>query len=215
MFSVRACPLLCWPQCHGCLLCRNERLGLPLTYWQPKQGAADGPICLRLAPRLALPSSVAGLTADALLCTCTPVAAAPGLLQAENVLALVNARTAAAADSALAGLQGGLGQLVSELRADVLSIITELEARLDFDEDLPPLDVEQLKQDIAGERLPPSWYPTPHHMRQPVLVSDTTGPSWISSGYRCPGIWEDSSGAAGRGWQCARRPVRSSSSSRQ
>jgi hypothetical protein len=73
------------------------------------------------------------------------------LLQAENVLALVNARTAAAADSALAGLQGGLGQLVSELRRDVLSIITELEARLDFDEDLPPLDVEQLKQDIAGE----------------------------------------------------------------
>lgn len=72
------------------------------------------------------------------------------------MLALVNARTAAAADSALAGLQGGLGQLVSELRADVLSIITELEARLDFDEDLPPLDVEQLKQDIAGER------PSPH-----------------------------------------------------
>jgi tRNA U34 5-carboxymethylaminomethyl modifying GTPase MnmE/TrmE len=70
--------------------------------------------------------------------------------QAENVLALVNARTSAAADSALAGLQGGLGQLVSECRRDVLSIITELEARLDFDEDLPPLDVEQLKQDIAG-----------------------------------------------------------------
>lgn len=66
------------------------------------------------------------------------------------MLALVNARTAAAADSALAGLQGGLGQLVSECRRDVLSIITELEARLDFDEDLPPLDVEQLKQDIAG-----------------------------------------------------------------
>jgi hypothetical protein len=98
--------------------------------------------------------SVARLTCAVLLpcacllsacCWCCP------WLQAENVLALVNARTAAAADSALAGLQGGLGQLVSELRADVLSIITELEARLDFDEDLPPLDVEQLKQDIAGE----------------------------------------------------------------
>lgn len=66
------------------------------------------------------------------------------------MLALVNARTAAAADSALAGLQGGLGQLVSELRQDVLGIITELEARLDFDEDLPPLDVDQLVQDITG-----------------------------------------------------------------
>ena len=71
-------------------------------------------------------------------------------LQAENVLALVNARTAAAADSALAGLQGGLGQLVTELRADVLSIVAELEARLDFDEDLPPLDVNELVQDITG-----------------------------------------------------------------
>jgi tRNA modification GTPase len=85
------------------------------------------------------------------------------LPQAENVLALVNARTAAAADSALAGLQGGLGQLVSELRSDVLSIITELEARLDFDEDLPPLNIEELKQDIAGgtQRLPlllALWY---------------------------------------------------------
>jgi tRNA U34 5-carboxymethylaminomethyl modifying GTPase MnmE/TrmE len=80
-------------------------------------------------------------------CTSPPL---PLAAQAENVLALVNARTAAAADSALAGLQGGLGQLVSECRRDVLSIITELEARLDFDEDLPPLDVGQLKQDIAG-----------------------------------------------------------------
>lgn len=73
--------------------------------------------------------------------------------QAENVLALVNARTAAAADSALAGLQGGLGQLVAELRGDVLGILTELEARLDFDEDLPPLDVDDLVQDITGETL--------------------------------------------------------------
>lgn len=73
--------------------------------------------------------------------------------QAENVLALVNARTAAAADSALAGLQGGLGQLVAELRGDVLDILTELEARLDFDEDLPPLDVDDLVQDITGETL--------------------------------------------------------------
>lgn len=71
-------------------------------------------------------------------------------VQAENVLSLINARTAAAADSALAGLQGGLGQLVTEMRRDVLSIIVELEARLDFDEDLPPLDVEQLVQDVAG-----------------------------------------------------------------
>eukprot|EP00878_Enallax_costatus_P024061 GHUV01025649.1.p1 GENE.GHUV01025649.1~~GHUV01025649.1.p1 ORF type:complete len:445 (+),score=114.58 GHUV01025649.1:758-2092(+) len=71
------------------------------------------------------------------------------LSQAENVLQLINARTATAADSALAGLQGGLGQLVSDLRQDVLEILAELEARLDFDDDLPPMDVPALIQDIT------------------------------------------------------------------
>eukprot|EP00775_Hariotina_reticulata_P008308 gene8308-8493_t len=71
------------------------------------------------------------------------------LSQAENVLQLINARTPAAADSALAGLEGGLGDLVAELRQDLLDILAELEARLDFDEDLPPLDVDQLKVDIT------------------------------------------------------------------
>lgn len=70
--------------------------------------------------------------------------------QAENVLQLISARTATAADSALAGLAGGLGQLVSELRGDLLEIIAELEARLDFDDDLPPMDVPALVEDITG-----------------------------------------------------------------
>eukprot|EP00882_Tetradesmus_deserticola_P010207 GHRQ01010784.1.p1 GENE.GHRQ01010784.1~~GHRQ01010784.1.p1 ORF type:complete len:382 (+),score=102.43 GHRQ01010784.1:62-1207(+) len=71
------------------------------------------------------------------------------LSQAENVLQLVNARTSTAADSALAGLAGGLGQLVSELRGDLLEILAELEARLDFDDDLPPMDVPALVEDIT------------------------------------------------------------------
>ncbi|WIA14128.1 hypothetical protein OEZ85_002672 [Tetradesmus obliquus] len=71
------------------------------------------------------------------------------LSQAENVLQLISARTATAADSALAGLAGGLGQLVSELRGDLLEILAELEARLDFDDDLPPMDVPALVEDIT------------------------------------------------------------------
>jgi tRNA modification GTPase len=66
------------------------------------------------------------------------------------VLQLVNARTSTAADSALAGLAGGLGQLVSDLRGDLLEILAELEARLDFDDDLPPMDVPALVEDITG-----------------------------------------------------------------
>lgn len=49
-------------------------------------------------------------------------ASAPGL-QAEAVSQLVNARTAAAADAALAGLSGGLGSCVASVRAAVIDIL--------------------------------------------------------------------------------------------
>lgn len=70
------------------------------------------------------------------------------LLQAEAVAALVNARTAAAADSALAGLSGGLGAAIAAMRTDTLELLAELEARIDFDEDLPELNMGRLEQRI-------------------------------------------------------------------
>ena len=51
------------------------------------------------------------------------------LSQAESVAQLVAARTVAAADSALAGLAGGLGQEVAALRAECLDVLVELDAR--------------------------------------------------------------------------------------
>ena len=66
------------------------------------------------------------------------------LSQAESVASLVSARTTAAADSALAGIQGGVGQHVLAARKECLDILSELEARLDFEEDLPPLDSVKL-----------------------------------------------------------------------
>ncbi|BDA49035.1 probable tRNA modification GTPase MnmE [Coccomyxa sp. Obi] len=71
------------------------------------------------------------------------------LSQAEAVAALVNARTAEAADSALAGMTGGLGAAVAAMRSDTLNLLAELEARIDFDEDLPPLDAQLLRQRLA------------------------------------------------------------------
>jgi hypothetical protein len=44
-------------------------------------------------------------------------------LQAEAVSQLVNARTAAAADAALAGLSGGLGSCVASVRAAVIDAL--------------------------------------------------------------------------------------------
>lgn len=48
-------------------------------------------------------------------------------LQAESVNELVVARTAAAADSALAGLTGGIGATVQRLRLSALTLLAELE----------------------------------------------------------------------------------------
>jgi hypothetical protein len=48
-------------------------------------------------------------------------------LQAEAVSDLLQARTAAAADTALAGLRGGLGAVVADLRARVIAVLAELE----------------------------------------------------------------------------------------
>ena len=51
-------------------------------------------------------------------------------MQAESVNELVGARTAAAADSALAGLTGGIGARVQWLRHSALTLLAQLEVHL-------------------------------------------------------------------------------------
>ncbi len=62
------------------------------------------------------------------------------LTQAESISDLVGAQSPAAAQSALAGLQGKLAQPIRQLRTTCLDVLAEIEARIDFEEDLPPLD---------------------------------------------------------------------------
>jgi tRNA modification GTPase len=62
------------------------------------------------------------------------------LTQAESIADLVGAQSPAAAQSALASLQGKLAQPIRQLRANCLDVLAEIEARIDFEEDLPPLD---------------------------------------------------------------------------
>ncbi|MEG3895749.1 MULTISPECIES: tRNA uridine-5-carboxymethylaminomethyl(34) synthesis GTPase MnmE [unclassified Microcoleus] len=62
------------------------------------------------------------------------------LTQAESIADLVGAKSPAAAQSALALLQGKLAQPIRQLRATCLDVLAEIEARIDFEEDLPPLD---------------------------------------------------------------------------
>jgi tRNA modification GTPase len=75
------------------------------------------------------------------------------LTQAESIADLVGSRSPAAAQTALAGLQGKLAIPIRQLRATCLDILAEIEARIDFEEDLPPLDeaavTAQIEQVLA------------------------------------------------------------------
>lgn len=70
------------------------------------------------------------------------------LTQAESIADLVGARSPQAAQTALAGLQGKLAQPIRLLRARCLDILAEIEARIDFEEELPPLDDNLIKAEI-------------------------------------------------------------------
>ncbi|MEB3354105.1 MAG: tRNA uridine-5-carboxymethylaminomethyl(34) synthesis GTPase MnmE [Cyanobacteriota bacterium] len=62
------------------------------------------------------------------------------LTRAEAIGEMVTARSRRAAQLAMAGIDGGLQRRLGSLRADLLDQLAELEARVDFEEDLPPLD---------------------------------------------------------------------------
>ncbi|MCS7029992.1 MAG: tRNA uridine-5-carboxymethylaminomethyl(34) synthesis GTPase MnmE [Gloeomargarita sp. SKYG116] len=74
------------------------------------------------------------------------------LTQAEAIADLIGAKSSLSAEMALGSLQGKLGQRIRQLRNQCLDILAELEARIDFDEDLPPLNSQEI-QDRIGDIL--------------------------------------------------------------
>ncbi|WP_413441892.1 tRNA uridine-5-carboxymethylaminomethyl(34) synthesis GTPase MnmE [Synechococcus sp. MIT S1220] len=74
------------------------------------------------------------------------------LTRAEAISELVAARSRRAADLAMAGLDGGVQTRISALRERLLDQLTELEARVDFEEDLPPLDGKALLAALQAVR---------------------------------------------------------------
>ena len=72
------------------------------------------------------------------------------LTQAESVSQLVGARSAQAAELALAGISGKLAQPIRQLRSSCLQVLAEVEAQIDFEEDLPPLDESALLRELKG-----------------------------------------------------------------
>lgn len=70
------------------------------------------------------------------------------LTQAESIADLVSAQSKAASQVALAGLQGKLASPIRQLRETCLNILAEVEARIDFADDLPPLDEAEIQQQL-------------------------------------------------------------------
>jgi tRNA modification GTPase len=72
------------------------------------------------------------------------------LTQAESISDLVGALSPAAAQSAIAGLQGKLRQPIGQLRSQALDLLAEIEARIDFEEDLPPIDIFAVRSKLEA-----------------------------------------------------------------
>ena len=74
------------------------------------------------------------------------------ITRAEAMSDLVAARSQRAAQLAMAGLDGGIQKKMVVLRERLLDQLSELEARVDFEEDLPPLNGEALLQELQAVR---------------------------------------------------------------
>ncbi|PRQ21508.1 putative GTP-binding protein TrmE/Glycine cleavage system T protein, domain 1 [Rosa chinensis] len=110
-------------QCHGTQVCLNRVLRA----------------CLEAGARLAEPGE---FTLRAFL------NGRLDLTQAENVDKLISAKSVAAADAALAAIQGGFSSMVKSVRFQCIELLTEIEARLDFDDEMPPLDTNEVVNKI-------------------------------------------------------------------
>ena len=79
------------------------------------------------------------------------------LTRAEAISELVSARSHRAAQLAIQGLDGGLQERIGTLRHGLLDQLAELEARVDFEENLPPLDGTCCRCCSACGRTCNSW----------------------------------------------------------
>jgi len=72
------------------------------------------------------------------------------LTQAEAVQDLVQAKSLSSAQQALLDLRGNLRTTIEHLRQQCLALLAEIEAHIDFEDDLPPLDTNQIAQETAN-----------------------------------------------------------------
>ncbi|NEQ51571.1 MAG: tRNA uridine-5-carboxymethylaminomethyl(34) synthesis GTPase MnmE [Leptolyngbya sp. SIO3F4] len=72
------------------------------------------------------------------------------LTQAESIADLVGAQSPQAAQAALAGMRGHLTDAIRHCRSLCLDVLAEVEARIDFADDLPPLNENEVRQKLEA-----------------------------------------------------------------
>ena len=95
------------------------------------------------------------------------------LTQAESISELIAARSRKAAELAINGIEGNIQTTIQSIRQRLLEQLTEIEARVDFEEDLPNLEEENVKNEIMAIRK--NIY---------ELIENAKRGSWVRSGLK-------------------------------
>jgi len=95
------------------------------------------------------------------------------LTQAESISDLIAARSQKAAEIAMNGIEGNIQSTIQSIRHRLLEQLTEIEARIDFEEDLPPLEEKNVKNEIIAIRKDIN-----------ELIDNTKRVSWVRSGLK-------------------------------
>ncbi len=72
------------------------------------------------------------------------------LTQAEAIHDLISAKSKKAAQLAIAGIDGDINVEINTLRNKLLELLSEIEARIDFEDDLPPLNKNKLIKSLEN-----------------------------------------------------------------
>ena len=95
------------------------------------------------------------------------------LTQAESISELVSARSRKAAELAINGIEGNIQTTINSIRQRLLEQLSEIEARIDFEEDLPTLEEKHVKNEIIGIRKDIN-----------ELIDNAKRGSWVRSGLK-------------------------------
>ena len=95
------------------------------------------------------------------------------LTQAESISELISARSRKAAELAINGMEGNIQTKIQSIRQRLLEQLTEIEARVDFEEDLPKLEEENVKNEIMTIRK---------NLHE--LIENAKSGSWVRSGLK-------------------------------